>query len=75
MALVKKLIRIGNSLGVILPSEILKIAGLDGDSEIEIAAEEGRVLLRTTRLKDHKIMKTFMSVVKDYDETLKKLEK
>ncbi|MBI3540672.1 MAG: AbrB/MazE/SpoVT family DNA-binding domain-containing protein [Deltaproteobacteria bacterium] len=75
MALVKKLTKIGNSLGIILPTEILRVAGMDTDSEVEISVKDNEVLLRPTKLKDHKVMKTFMGVVKDYDQTLRKLAK
>lgn len=75
MALVKKLTRIGNSLGVILPTEILRMAGIDDDSEVEISAGENQIVLKITDLKDHKVMKTFLGVLKDYNQTLKKLAK
>ncbi len=49
MALVQKsLQRIGNSTGLVLPSEILQEAGLQRDDEILVHAEKGRITI--TRL-------------------------
>lgn len=75
MALVKKLTKIGNSTGVILPSDILKIAGLADDAEVKISAKENRIILEPANLKDQKVMKTFLGVLEDFDDTLKKLAK
>ncbi len=75
MVLVKKLTKIGNSWGVILPAEILKVAGITGKSKVEISVKEDQIVITPTNLKDHKVMQTFMGVLKDYDETLKKLAK
>lgn len=75
MALVKKLSKIGNSYGVILPSDILDIAGLSKDSEVEISVKERQIIIRPTRLKDHKVLKTFMKVIEDYEDTFEKLAK
>jgi antitoxin component of MazEF toxin-antitoxin module len=75
MTLVKKLTKIGNSLGVILPTDILKVVGISDKSEVEISIKDDEIVLRPTNLKDHKVMKIFLGVLKDYDETLKKLAK
>ena len=73
MALTKKLTKIGNSSGVILPSEILKVVGIEEDTEIQISIKDHQIILEPIRLKDHRIMKTFMGVLQDYNETFKKL--
>lgn len=75
MALIKKLIKIGNSWGVILPSEILKVAGVNEDSEVEITVKENQIILKPSNLKDHKVMKAFLGVLHDYDKTFQKLAK
>ncbi|HCU24957.1 MAG TPA: hypothetical protein DF383_08065 [Deltaproteobacteria bacterium] len=75
MVLVKKLSKIGNSYGVILPAEVLEIAGLSKEEEVEISVKENRVILKPTRLKDHQVMKVFMGVLEDYDKTFEKLAK
>jgi len=75
MALVKKFSKVGNSVGMIFPSEFLNAAGLNLESEMEISFKENKIILEPTNMKDHKILKTFMGVLKDYDETFKKLAK
>ena len=73
MTLTKKLTKIGNSWGVILPSEILNLAGIQ--SEVQIEAKPGKISLTPIGLEEHKVMKTFLSVLRDYDGTLAKLAK
>jgi len=75
MTLIKKLSKIGNSYGIILPTELLEVTGLSKDSEIEISVKENKIILTPTNLKDHKVMKTFMTVLRDFDDTFKKLAK
>lgn len=55
--------------------EMRQVVGIDDASEIEISVKENGIVLRPTNLKDHKIMKTFLGVLQDYDETFKKLAK
>ena len=73
MALLKKMTKIGNSYGVILPSDIMELIGLKPDSEIEITVEKGGLLIHPTREEDHLIMEAFSQFVAEYDETLRKL--
>lgn len=75
MALVKKFTKIGNSWGLILPSEIMQVSGVTPDSEVEISVKGNQIILKPTRIKDHQVMKTFMGVLEDYNETFKKLAK
>ncbi len=76
MALVKKLTKIGNSYGVILPAEILKIAGIEPEDECELEVEKDGVLLRPYRKgrsHDQKVMKAMARFMKKYRDDLKKL--
>lgn len=75
MGVVKKLTKIGNSYGVILPREYLEEIGIDEKAEVEVEVKGGEVTLRPARLEDYKIMKTFLSVVRDYEPVLKRLAK
>ncbi len=75
MALIKKLTRIGNSLGIILPTEILQAMGINEKSQVEISVKEEKLILKPVNLQDHKVMKTFLKVLEDYDDTFKKLAK
>ena len=69
----KKLTKIGNSYGVILSKEILEQVGINEKGELEMEVRGNELVLRPTNLKDHKVMKAFLSVVKRYDPLLKRL--
>ncbi len=75
MALVKKVIKIGNSAGVILPADLMSLVGIKDNSEVSFSVKGNGIFVQPVRLKDHKIMKTFMNVLEDYNETFKKLAK
>jgi antitoxin component of MazEF toxin-antitoxin module len=74
MVLVKKLTKIGNSWGAILPSDILKMAGIKREYEIHL--EKRGVLLSPhfpITKKDQKVMETMAKFIKKYHTDLKKL--
>lgn len=75
MAIVKKLTKIGNSWGVIIPGEVMKAAHLKGNSKVKVDIENDRVVISPIDLKDERIMRTFMKVIQDYDNTFSKLAK
>lgn len=41
----RKLQRVGNSTGILLPAEILRASGMSRDDEILVQAEEGRIVI------------------------------
>ena len=41
----RKLQRIGNSTGILLPAELLQASGMSRDDEVLIQAEEGRIVI------------------------------
>ena len=76
MALVKKLTKIGNSWGVILPTEVLKIVGIEPEGECEIEVDREGVVLRPhlkTAEKDAKVASATARFIKKYRADLKKL--
>lgn len=75
MALVKKLTRIGNSWGIILPAELMKVTGIDENSSVELTVKDHTIELSPVSIKDQKVMKTFLGVLQDFDDTFKKLAK
>ena len=75
VGIVKKLTKIGNSYGVIFPKDYLEEMGLDEGVEMEMERRGNELVVKPLRLKDYKIMKTFLSVVRDYDPVLKRLAK
>ena len=75
MATVKKLTKIGNSYGVIIPKELLEAVGFNEKTSIRVEIRKNELVFRPINLKDHKVLKTFLSVVDDYDPLLKRLAK
>ena len=76
MALIKKLTKIGNSYGVILPSEVLKLAGMEFDSELDVTVEKEGVLIRPRKFqdkRDKRVMEAMARFIKKYRHDLKKL--
>lgn len=76
MALIKKLTKIGNSYGVILPSDVLKMAGIEPLGECEIEVDKEGVLLRPHfkgSKKDERVMKAMARFMSKYRSDLKKL--
>jgi len=76
MALVKKLTKIGNSWGVILSADLLKVAGLQPGGEYELSVIGDTILIQSPEKKnadDAKVIENFLMVLKKYDKSLKKL--
>lgn len=84
MALIKKLTKIGNSWGVLLPLEVMKMAGIETNSELELqVAEEGLLLSpvnadsrEVTNLEDpmdQEVAKATAGFIRRYREDLQKL--
>jgi antitoxin component of MazEF toxin-antitoxin module len=49
MPFVKKLIRVGDSTGVVLDREILRQAGVDPNAAVEISIEDNAIVIRPSR--------------------------
>jgi antitoxin component of MazEF toxin-antitoxin module len=76
MVLVKKLTRIGNSWGVILPTEVLKVTGFDPHGACDIEVKKDFVLLRPHNKKnkqDEKVMTAMARFIRKYRDDLKRL--
>lgn len=73
MGVVKKLTKIGNSYGVIFPKDYLEEMGLEEEMEVEVERRGSELVVKPLHLKDYKIMKSFLSVVRDYSPVLKRL--
>ncbi|MBF0493254.1 MAG: AbrB/MazE/SpoVT family DNA-binding domain-containing protein [Deltaproteobacteria bacterium] len=71
----KRIRKIGNSFGVILPQDLLQEVGVNAKTNLDIRSEGSRIIIEPINLTDHKIMKTFMGVLKDFDQTFDKLAK
>jgi putative addiction module antidote len=73
MSLVKKITKIGNSYGLILPSEIMALVDINPDDEVEISVAQGGLLIHPTKQEDQEVIKAFNDFINRYDETLSKL--
>ena len=49
MPFVKKLIRVGDSTGVVLDREILRQAGVEPDAAVEVSVEDNAIVIRPSR--------------------------
>ncbi len=63
-----RIVRIGNSQGVVIPRSILLKAGLE--SEVEICAEHETVVIRATRKRRRGWAKAFREMARRGDDAL-----
>jgi antitoxin component of MazEF toxin-antitoxin module len=76
MPLVKKLIRVGDSTGVVLDPEILRQVGAEPDSEVEISIEDGAIVIRPRRYTDDDDARAAgRSVIRNRGRLLERLSK
>lgn len=73
MALAKKITKIGNSYGLIIPSDIMELVGITPESEIEITVDKGGLIIHPTRKEDKIISDSFTKFVNQFSDTLQKL--
>ena len=73
MGLVKNIIKIGNSYGLILPSDVMELVGIKPESEVEIKVEKDGLFIHPTLREDRMVMENFVKFAGKYDDTLKKL--
>lgn len=76
MPLVKKLIRVGDSSGVLLDPEILRQVGVEPDSEVEISVERKAIVIRSSRYaNDADVRATSGKVIRNRRRLLERLSK
>ena len=76
MPLLKKLAPVGNSLALVIPKAFLDQAGIDRDTEVEIASDGVRIVLIPRLARGAKragVSKLIDEVLERHHETLKKL--
>ncbi|MBI5611026.1 MAG: hypothetical protein HY902_19295 [Deltaproteobacteria bacterium] len=69
----RKLQRVGNSTGVVLPAEILAESGLYRGAEVLVHAEKGRVTLTLVDPEFDDLCAIAQGVIADHPNALKKL--
>lgn len=75
MGAIKKLTKIGNSFGLILSNDIMSLANIHPESEVEIEIENGRLIIHPIVKEDEKIKNAFSKFVTNYSDVLQKLSK
>jgi len=78
--LTKKLIPVGNSLGLVIDKPILDMLSINKDTELEIRTEGNALIImpvRTTKdqTRDQSFREALKWVIEHHGETLKKLAK
>ena len=69
MPLLKKLTRIGNSIGLILDRPVLDMVGIDGNTVVELTTQGGAIIVRAAgpgavRASTRKVMKAHRATLK-----------
>jgi antitoxin MazE len=76
MPLVKKLVAVGNSQGVVLDKSILQMANLEPNSEVEISVEDSRIVITAHRyMGEEKFRSAAERAFAKHDKSLKRLAK
>jgi antitoxin MazE len=76
MPLVKKLVAVGNSQGVVLDKSILQMVNLAPNAEVEISVEGGRIVISAHRYMDEdKFRSAADQAFAKHDKALKRLAK
>lgn len=74
MEVERKIRKIGNSLGVLIPSDMLKEIGVGKDDTVYITVENGEIILRSESQKEtndkfkEKVLSIIEEYMKDHDE-------
>ena len=70
---IRKLQRIGNSTGVVIPAELLREAKMERGSEVSMHAEHGKVTLVLLDSDFDRLTALAESVISDHPNALRKL--
>lgn len=73
MVMRKRLTRIGNSYGVILPRHVLEAAGISPKDQITINTEAGEIRISAPARTEQAIIKAYLKVEKKYDRLFRRL--
>jgi putative addiction module antidote len=70
MEVERKIRKIGNSLGVLLPSDMLKEIGVEKDDTVYITVEDGELIIRSESQKqtNDKFKEKVLAIIEEYME-------
>ncbi|MED3562324.1 AbrB/MazE/SpoVT family DNA-binding domain-containing protein [Bacillus xiapuensis] len=68
MEVEKKIVRIGNSSGVVIPSEILKQIGVENGDTVYMTVEDGELFIRSESQKgtNDKFKEKVIAIIEEY---------
>ncbi len=74
MALVKKLVPVGNSLGLVIDRSVLDLLGIDRDTALELTTDGRAIIVQPARQAYlERVRASARTVVQAHGKTLKKL--
>jgi putative addiction module antidote len=65
----RKITKIGNSIGITLPLDLLKQVGLTQGDDVQVEVKDGKIILRV----DAEFMDILNDVIKEHDKAFKGL--
>ncbi|MBI2083069.1 MAG: AbrB/MazE/SpoVT family DNA-binding domain-containing protein [Deltaproteobacteria bacterium] len=72
----RKLTKIGNSYGLILPKEVLRLSGIDPKAGCRVAVEKERIIIEPAKHEkntDNEVARAMVRFIKKYRADLAKL--
>jgi antitoxin component of MazEF toxin-antitoxin module len=76
MPLIKKLVPVGNSQGLVLDKSILQMANLEPNAEVEITVEDSRIVITAHRtMSDEKFQAASKRAFAKHGKSLQRLAK
>ena len=73
--MIKKLVPIGNSLGIVIDKPILELLGMDRDTEIEVSTDGRKLTLAVAKAGADRFKSAAEKVGKRHAATFRKLSK
>lgn len=75
MEVERKIRKVGNSLGVLLPSDMLKEIGIKDGDTVYVSSENGEIIIRSTVKKDENdiFKKRVLKIIEEYMDEHDKL--
>jgi antitoxin MazE len=68
MEVERKIRKIGNSLGILLPSDMLKEIGVENGDKVFVSVENGEIIIRSTEQKqvNDKFKEKVVAIIEEY---------
>lgn len=72
MEVERKIRKMGNSLGVLIPSDMLKEMGIEKDDTVYLSVEDGELIIRSESQKQNhdKFKEKVLAIIEEYMESM-----